>query len=185
MIPFQTQIIAAVGVAICAGLAGWTVRGWQEDAARLDAERDAHANYIRIAATYGEALDAANDQRATDHQQAAADRQEFDRRMKHATRKWKPALAVCGDGLDAGRLDSTGLRVRFGNDFVGLWDDALAIGLPTPYRTTRPDRPGAGADLLDPEDLLANVATNGEQCNELRSRLLAVQAWWGRVEKAD
>ena len=35
-----------------------------------------------------------------------------------------------------------------------------------------------------PEDLLENVAANGEACNEMRSRLLAVQRWWAGVKSA-
>lgn len=35
-----------------------------------------------------------------------------------------------------------------------------------------------------PEDLLENVAANGEACNDLRSRLLTIKAWLQRIEAA-
>jgi type II secretory pathway pseudopilin PulG len=177
------RLVVAIVVVLMSALAGWTTRGWKEDAARLDAEREAHARYIKIAEAYGTALNEANAGRAQDQQQAASDRQDFTRRLKDETRKGT-RLVGCGAGLDAGRLDHSRAAVRFDPAFVGLWDDGLAVGLPEAYRAARPDRSGAGADLLEPEDLLANVAENGEQCNDLRSRLLTVKRWWAGVEAA-
>lgn len=184
LIPVQYRLAAAlIGIAIvaaCSAAGAWTARGWKEDAARLESERQAHARYIEIATAYGRALDAATAARAQDQQQAAADRQAYDRRLRDA-RKTETPLAVCGTGLDPARPDGHRLPVRFDPAFVRLWDDGLAIGLPATLRAASPDRSGARADLVEPEDLLANVAANGEQCNELRSRLLAVQAWWAGV----
>jgi hypothetical protein len=173
-------MLAAVAMS---ALAGYQVRGWKEDSARLDAEREAHARYIQIATAYGTALTEANAGRAKDQQQAASDRQEFTRRLKDESRKGT-RLVGCDARLDVGRLDRHYGTVRFDPAFVRLWDDGLAIGLPEAYRTSRPDRSGAGAELLDPEDLLTNVADNGEQCNDLRSRLLTVRRWWAGIEAA-
>jgi hypothetical protein len=177
------RLVVAIVVVLMSALAGWTTRGWKEDSARLDAERDAHARYIQIATAYGTALTEANAGRAQDQQQAASDRHDFDRRMKIETRKGT-RLVGCGAGLKAGRLDHSRAAVRFDPAFVRLWDDGIAIGLPEAYRTSRPDRSGIGAEFLDPEDLLANVADNGEQCNDLRSRLLTVKRWWAGIEAA-
>lgn len=183
MIPLQARIGLLVAAIIGAGIAGWTTRGWKEDAARLDAARAAHARYIQIATAYGTALTEANAGRAQDQQQAAADRREFNRRLTDEKRKGTQ-LVECGAGLVAGKLDQHSGAVRFDPAFVRLWDDGLAIGLPEAHRAARLDRPGAGAELLEPEDLLANVAENGEQCNDLRSRLLTIQRWWAGVEAA-
>ena len=185
MIPLQYQALAAVVIAAGGALGGWTVRGWREDAARLEAERAAVENMQRIAGIYGQALDDANTARAADQQQAADDRRVWQRRLRDATRQKDKPLVVCGPGLERPRSDDSGVPVRFADAFVWLWDDGLAIGLPDPYRAARPDRSGAWADLAEPEDLLANVAENGEQCNELRSRLLAVQGWWRKVTASE
>lgn len=133
MIPLQYQALAAVVIAAGGALAGWQARGWREDAARLADERDAHANYIRIATAYGAALDDANDQAATDRAQADADRRTFDKELRHAKRQGT-RLVVCGPGLDTARPDDPGLPVRFDPYFVRLWNDALKIGLPTALR---------------------------------------------------
>lgn len=48
-----------------------------------------------------------------------------------------------------------------------------------PAEVTAPVPPPIRLDVTDPtlEDLLDNVAANGEQANELRRRLLAIQRW--------
>ncbi len=166
---------------IGAGISGWTTRGWKEDAARLDAERNAHARYIQIATAYGNALTSANVALAKDQQQAAVDRREFNRRLSDEKRKGT-RLMGCGTGLDRGGQSGDSGPVRFYPAFVRLWDDGLAVGLPEAYRAGRPDRSGAGADFLEPEDFLENVAENGGQCNELRGRLLVIQRWWAGIE---
>ena len=182
------RIGALVAVVVGAGVAGWTARGWREDAARLEADREAHATYVATVEGWAAALQFINGQRDQDRQQAADDRREFDRRVKDA-RRGPLAVAnvecpVSGAELGVGASGS-GLpvasvpvhRVAFTADFVRLWNDGLAVGLPATLRAGRSDGPGDGAGFLDPEDILDNLAENGEACNELRSRLLAVQAW--------
>lgn len=133
MIPYQTQIIVGIAVACVAGGIGWNVRGWKEDAARLDAEREAQANYVRIADAYGRALTDAQEARTEDQQQAAADRLAFDRRLRDERRKKTP-LVVCGDGLRTDGLAGDRGDPRFTAEFVGLWNAALKIGLPAALR---------------------------------------------------
>ena len=181
LIPLPVRLGLLAASIVGAGLAGWTSRGWKEDAARLDAERDAHARYVQIATAYGKALTDVNAGRAQDQQQAATDRREFNRRLGDEKRKGT-RLVGCGVDLNRGGSDNPGGAVRFDPAFVRLWDDGLAIGLPEAYRAGRPDRSGAGAELLDPESILANVAENGEACNDLRSRLLTIQRWWAGIE---
>ncbi len=43
--------------------------------------------------------------------------------------------------------------------------------------TTAPSELMAPIPLAPPEDALANLAANGEQCNDLRGKLIAWQAW--------
>lgn len=133
MISCQRQIIVGIGIACVAGGIGWSVRGWKEDAARLDAEREAQANYVRIADAYGRALTDAQEARTEDQQQAAADRLAFDRRLRDERRKKTP-LVVCGDGLRTDGLAGDRGDPRFTAEFVGLWNAALKIGLPAALR---------------------------------------------------
>jgi len=164
IIPMQIKLAVLAIAIIGAGFSGWTVRGWKEDAARLDAERAAIAQLQRVAALYGDALTSANDEAAQQRQQAASDRQEFTRRLRDEKRKGTH-LVGCSAGPDRGGQGGDRGPVRFDPAFVRLWDDGLAIGLPDTYRATRPDRSGTGANLLEPEDFLENIADNGEQCN--------------------
>lgn len=170
------RIMLMIAAVALSALAGWATRGWKEDAARLAAERAAVKQLQEVAGRYGQALNNANDALAKDHLQASADRHDFNRRLRDA-RKHGTKLVGCDARLDAGRPTDFGIRVHFDPVFVRLWDDGLAVGLPAAYRTASPDRSGTGADLLDPEDLLENVAENGEQCNEMRSRLLVAKQW--------
>lgn len=150
MIPLPSlatvRLGALVAAIVGAGVAGWTVRGWKEDAARLDDERAAVENMRRIAGIYGQALDEANAARDTDRQQAAADRQDFDRRLRNATRPQSKPLVVCGPGLRADGLADHRPAVRFDPDFVRLWNDGLAIGLPAALRADGGDGRGSVAD---------------------------------------
>ncbi len=181
IVPMQIKLAVLAAAIVGAGISGWTVRGWKEDAARLDVEREAIARMQRVAAIYGQALTTANGESAQQRQQAASDQQEFTRRLRDAKRQGSK-LVGCGAGLERSGQGSDLGAVRFDPAFVRLWNDGLAIGLPEAYRAGRPDRSGAGADFLEPEDFLENVAENGGQCNEVRGRLLVIQRWWAGIE---
>lgn len=153
LIPIQYRLAAAlIGIAIVAtgsAAGAWTVRGWKEDAARLDAERQAQADYLKLAGIYGQALNDANNQREADRQQAAADRRDYERRLKDATRPDAPPLAVCGPGLAPAGPAADRRPVRLTPAFARLLNGAITIGLPTPLRADgdhgRGARPGPGA----------------------------------------
>lgn len=153
LFPMQyRQAAALIGIAIVvagSGFAGWQVRGWKEDAARLEDERQARADYLKLAGIYGQALNDANNQREADRQQAAADRSAYERRLKDATRPDAPPLAVCGPGLDPAGSAADRRPVRLTPAFARLLNGALTIGLPAPLRADgdhgRGARPGPGA----------------------------------------
>lgn len=168
--------LALVAAVVGLLMTGWTARGWKEDAGRLKDERQAHEAYIKTTNDWAEVVQWINGQRDQERQQAVDDRREFDRRVNDAKRDQQ--MVVCGNGVGPGAAtEPGGSVVRFSPAFTGLWNDGLAIGLPAALRAGRSDGPSAGADPLEAEDLLDNVAANGEACNELRGRLLAVQAW--------
>jgi hypothetical protein len=153
LIPIQYRLAAAlIGVALVAvgsAAGAWTARGWKEDAARLAAERQAQADYLKLASIYGQALNDANSQRETDRQMAAADRLAYQRRLKDATRPSAPPLALCGPGLDPAGPAADRRHVRLTPAFARLLNGALSIGLPAPLRAdgdhSRGARPGPGA----------------------------------------
>jgi len=140
------QLVALVAGFAVASVGGWVVRGWKEDAARLDAERDAHLIYVNTVDGWAAAMQEIGTQRVTDHQQAADDRRTFERRLKDATRPRSEPLVVCGPGLDTDGMVAAGGPVRFAPAFVGLWNDGLDIGLPAALRSGGSDRAGAPAD---------------------------------------
>lgn len=171
--------LAAVAVLIAlSAFGGWHVRGWKEDAAKREAERAAHEKYVATVEGWAAAMQEIDKQRTAEQQQAAQDRNNWNRRLRYATRNGSKPLVDCGYGLDTSGHASY-RPVAFTGDFAWLWDDALRIGLPQALRTGSDHGASAGAGIpdLEPEDLLANVAENGEACNELRSRLIAAQAW--------
>jgi len=151
VIPLPSPAIlraTAIAVALAVSAAGgWKMRGWKEDAARLDAERTTHATYVATVDGWAAAMQVIHGLRAADQEQAATDRTEYQRRLKHATRPQSEPLVVCGPGLDAGRTAAGAVPVRFSADFVGLWDSALDIGLPATLRANRDHRPRPAASL--------------------------------------
>lgn len=170
-------IAALVALAAAAG-AGWTARGWKEDAARLEAER-AQAKFNKETLEgWAAAVQKITADREADRQQAANERRQWQKEIDDAKRRGP--LVLCGAGLrDDVAPRPGGAGARLSGDFVRLWNGAFGIGLPAALGPWRADGAGAEADPagVAPEDALENIAANGEQCNDLRGRLLAWQAW--------
>lgn len=145
-------------------LAGAFVSGmsFQDDrhqAALLEQERVMHEAYVAkirefrtIAQTTSKELTDATTKRQTD---AVAFRDEL-RRAKASGK----ALATCEPG-------GTGFRLT--SDFVGLYDRALSIGVPSTGDPGRTDAPAPRPDPVEPADVLANHADNAEAWAECRA----------------
>lgn len=183
-LPAWVMWAALAALTAAAYVAGWQTRGWREDAARLDAERQAHETYIATVRGWQAAAQEITRHREEDRRHAQADR-----------RTWQQQLAAArtagdrpGPGLGPGDADLRGPG-HHGRDCRDrpavprrLWDDALAIGLPDALRPRPPAGPGAAADPAAESDVpidtaLENLADNGQACNDLRSLLLDWQAW--------
>lgn len=181
LIPVQYRLLAGLVVALmalaAAAFGGWHVRGWEEDAARLDAERKAHALLEQKEESWGKALQAIAGERELERQQGAADRRQWQKELEDAKRSG--SLVVCGAGLrDPEAGAAVGGGGRLSGDFVRLYNAGLAVGLPEALRPWRADGDAAGADSsVAPEDVLDNVEANAEQCNDLRGQILAWQRW--------
>lgn len=178
MIPLSlpTRLLILLAGLALAFAAGWRAANDHRDAQQLDAEREDAALYragtqrlLRLNQDIGRDLAAAR-------QSAAAERRDYSRRLRDAH-----TLAVCDS--------SPGLRlpgaadpgpVSLTADFGRLYNDALAIGLPADLRAGGDYRADPWADpaaTVTPEDVLDAAADNGEQCNDLRTRLIAAQRW--------
>lgn len=187
LIPLPVRIAVAVVAFAASAMAGWTARGWKEDAARLEVEQAAHENYRKITAGWASAAQIITAGREADRQQAAEDRRKWQKERDDAKREG--SLVLCGTGLrsDAPAAASGG-DPHLSGRALGLWNGALDVGLPAAIRTWRTDGGGAGTDLPGPvtfEDALDNHAANSEQCNELRGRLLAWQEWARSIGAAE
>lgn len=179
LIPLPVRVAVAVAVFAAAALAGWTARGWKEDAARLEVERTAHENYRKITEGWASAAQVITAGREADRQQAAEDRRKWQKEKDDAKREG--SLVLCAAGLrgDA-QAAAGGGDPRLSGHAVRLWNGALDVGLPAAHRAWRADGAGTWPDLPGPvtfEDALDNHAANAEQCNDLRGRLLSWQEW--------
>jgi hypothetical protein len=180
LIPLPVRIGLMVAALLGAALGGWQVRGWKEDAARLDAERVAHENYRKTTEGWAAAVQVITAERETDRQQAAADRRAWQKELNDAKRNGT-GLVVCRGGGDRPQASDPGaVSARLTGAAVRVWNDGLDIGLPKALRAGRADEPGTAADLSGAvaiDDAFDNHAVNAEQCNDLRGKLLAWQAW--------
>jgi hypothetical protein len=180
MIPLPSfaaiRIGALVAVIAGAGVAGWMSRGWKEDAGRLDAERAARTLLVETVEGWAAGAQELDRLRAEAEQQAAEDRRTFNRRLKDAQRQGR-RLVGCEPVPHTGGLAGADPAVRFDPAFVGLWNDALAIGLPAPDRPGGDHRPDPAAGVVEPDQILENTADNAEICNGLRERLRAAKRW--------
>ncbi len=142
-----------------------------KESARFKAEAQEIARLNRLAYDLGQALAAETRQR---QQQARAHRAEIEKWRQHGTVQVEcPATAASGITLRSIAPDA----VRFGADYIDLWNAGLRLGLPPPAAAGRPDAAPGRADPPTAAALLANVAENGESCNADRARLKALQAW--------
>lgn len=181
MIPIPALGLPAKLLILIAGLAfafaaGWRVCDWRNDARLLESERQAAAQYragterlLRLNHSIGQDL-------AIARTRAADERRTFARRLHDNTQP----LAFCMPGIRPAGSPPDPDPVRLSADFGRLWNDALAIGLPADHRPGRDHGPDPWADpaaSVTPEDALGNLAENGEQCNDLRERLIQAQRW--------
>lgn len=179
MNPATVKLIVLAVALVVAAAGGWTARGWKADADQLDAvtaEAERHAKNTEALAA---ALQDISLVRESERQQAAVDRLNYQRRINHA-RKERTPLAECQPSAlpdPAARPDVVLTRA-----FVGLWNDALDIGLPASLGAGRPESPGTGAGLPTLDEILDNLAANAEACNQLRSRALTCKAYVERLE---
>ena len=185
LIPAEWRILALIVLLASVGLAGWTARGWKEDAVRLESERAAQETYRKTVEGWAAAAQVITESREQERQKSAADRRAWQKEIDDAKRSG--SLVVCGAGMGSHEASGAdGVAARLSGGFVRLWNDALAIGLPDTLRPWRADGAGAQADPagVAPEDALDNLAANAEQCNDLRGQVLAWQAWARKIGAA-
>lgn len=147
---------------------------WEaKEARRLAAEQAEYDRVAKIAQDLG--LELAKE---------TVRRQEDARSHRAATEKWRKHGNVQVDCSSPGIRMVVPSAVRFGDDYAGLWNSGLCIGLPATSGACRPDGAAVGTDLATPETLLANVADNAEACNADRARLRAAQKYLKEIGAA-
>jgi hypothetical protein len=174
MNPLLIRLVAGLIVLVLASFAGWHVRGWREDAARLESERAAKDLYELTVEGWAAAMQVVAVSRAEEQQRATLDRAQFQRRLRDAQKAHRPLAGAA----------AAGGAVVFSPDFVGLWNAALAIGLPAAFRARGAEGGRAAADLPGVGEILDNLAANGERCNQLRARALTCKAFVEAIEAA-
>lgn len=182
-IPLPWRLLGLAFVLAAAWTTGWRMRGTHEAGLQARAQAEAHATYVRTVEGWHAATQEITRQREEERHHAQADR-----------RTWNAALDAAraagpggGTGLGPGhaQLGGDGNHARNCRDRPavdrGLWNDALAIGLPDALRPWPPDGPGTAADpaagAVPIDTALENLADNGQACNDLRGLLLDWQAW--------
>lgn len=137
------------------------------EAVRIEAEHQEYARLAGIAQGIGQALATETRRRQAD---ARAHRAEIEKWRNHGTVEIQ---CPAGSGLTRVSPDD----VRFGADYVDLWNAGLRLGLPAASGPGRPDAAPGRADPPSATELLANTAENAESCNADRARLRAAQKY--------
>jgi hypothetical protein len=168
LIPGPYRLLAAVVASIALFASGLLV-GHREAtnasaAAQLTANRQAAADYRATTVKWSAAVQDITAAREADRRKASADRQTLQRRLDDA-QKTGSLCTPPSPGHAAGALSA---------GWVGLYNDAIATGLPAAYGPWRVD---AATTTADPAAALANIADNAEICNAMRGQILAWQAW--------
>lgn len=163
-------ILAAIGLAAGAFLAGVKVEADHRDAQMLVQERAMHQAYVSQVAEYRAKSQQIAKELNDESTKRQGDAVSFREQLRRARASGK-ALARCQDpGQPAGA------GVRLTGEFVGLYDRALEIGVPRPRDPERVDAPAPRPDSIDPADVLANHGENAEAWAECRSALRGWQA---------
>ena len=178
-LPLPWKLLALAFVLAAAWTTGWRMRGTQEAGLQARAQAEAHQTYVKTVEGWQAAAQEITRQREEERTHAQADRREWQQKLAAAAERpdrLGPGLAPPGLGPD-------GHSVRDCRDRPvvqrGLWNDALAIGLPQALRPWQPDGPPGEADppAVPLDTALENLADNGAACNDLRGQILAWQAW--------
>lgn len=188
----MTALLVAVIVGASACLyAGWSLRDLQAEAHEAELLR-AHERLVAEAHKKNRTV---HDQVAAELALERAWRQTESMEFKEKLRNEDPTrLVSCAKPKAPTRVASTPLLENepqaaaqplpepepapvFTARFVGLWNDALQVGLAETYRAGRPDGAVDGAGLADPRRLLANVEANGERHNACGAKIRAWQRW--------
>jgi hypothetical protein len=183
-------LIAALVLAGGGFVAGVKITGNAYKAKQLEAERQAHAQYEATVESWSKALQQIMGDREEDNRKADADRRNFQRRLDDAKRN-PQTLATCQSEV-AGSAPGTVAAgdpagVRLTAVFVGLYNDALRIGIPEGIGTRQPDGSGRGSDpagTVTPGEVLDNAAQNSTLCNKQRADLIEWQRWACSIDAA-
>lgn len=178
-------VLAAAGFA-----AGVKVEGWRWDASVKDIA-DANVAYLKRYAAHEREVDGTiSARREAELTKLAKDKRALQEKLNHATdhRPQGTILTVAADPAPTGgapgageptvqglNLATTRLRITCDRACVGLWNDALAQGLPDTYGAWRADAQAASPDSVSETDLFRNAAENFALANDLRSQLLSWQ----------
>lgn len=79
-------------------------------------------------------------------------------------------------------------RVVCDDACVGLWNAAIAVGLPEPHRGQFADAAAAASGPVDGDELFVNLERNSARCNTIRSvalgwqRKACLEGWWKGAE---
>jgi hypothetical protein len=168
--------LAALIVFTAGAWAGGKLVGnhWQaKEAKRIKAEQKEYARLSDIAYQLGQAL-----------AKETVARQADVRRLRAEIEKWRSHAQVEVECPAGGVRLVVPSAIRFGDDFVGLWNGGLCVGLPATSGSCRTDGAPVGTDPVTPETLLGNTIDNAEACNADRARLRNAQKYLKEIGAA-
>lgn len=189
LIPFWMKLVFLLAVIAAAFGAGWEIRSWKAESDRvaelsgyIAATKRSIAKDKEVAGQIGRLL---NDHAA----QREQDRLTFEEKLRHVSGKSlvrvvRPKCpAAPTDRASVARVpplpvaDGDSDRVLLTGVYIGLHNDALAIGSTQAERAGRVDAATEGAGVVEPKEVLANLKPNAERWAECRTRLRGFQAW--------
>lgn len=170
------QLVLGLLLLVSAFMAGMRVESNARDAAALQEERQAHAEKEAVARGIAQRNAGISATLEAERVARSDERRRFNKRLEAARHEGN--LVTCSQQPSGGRgLGGSAPAVYFGSGFVGLWDDALKVGLPAALGAAGADGADPGPGVVTPEALLDNHAENAERANECRAIALGWQRW--------